>query len=246
MNYDGLKILLLDTEWSYAKGYFFPSKKEQWISPKQIEHEQFCPCAAWKWLHEASVYSVSVLDDQKRFKKNFRDDYVIAAKMHELMMEADLLVAHNGDSFDMKLLNVLFKKHGFSPIPDKKTIDTLKICRKYFRFSGNDLDSLSKRFGGDGKDTKPDWFALSDGVPAAILKASEYCEIDVLELERVFVEIRPFIKNFPTLRQLKDKVTECDACRSKRVRNKGYGWDGKRQYNRWTCLECGHPMRSKV
>lgn len=243
--YDGLKILLADTEWSYAKGYFFPQKKEQYIRADQIEFEQWCPCASYKWHHETSVYSVKVLDDKKRFKKDFRDDYIIAKRLHDLIEEADIVVAHNGDSFDWKHANGLFLKHGLGPVPERKSLDTLKICRKHFRFSGNDLDSLSRRFGGRGKADKPDWKELTDGLPAAILKAAKYCDHDVLELERVFVEIRPFIRKFPHIGAL-GEITECRACRSKRLRNKGADYDGFRQYKRITCLDCGHHMKAKL
>ena len=186
-----LKILLMDIELTFALYYLFPSKKPQYAHARQIKHHQFCVCAAWKWLHEVSTYVVKVTDDKKAFKKDFRNDRIVAVKLHELMTEADIIVAHNGDAFDIKHANTLFKKHGLGPIPEKKSIDTLKMARKYFNFAGNDLDSLSKRFGSTGKNTRPDWIAMTEGDAEQINIAAKYCKNDVKELEKIFIELRP-------------------------------------------------------
>jgi len=248
---NAIKTLLLDIEVSYAIYYAFPSKREQYLSPKNIIHDQFCICAAWKWEHQVSKHNVKITDDKKRFKKNFRDDFVVAKKLHELITEADVVVAHNGDAFDMKWANTLFRKHGLGPVPEKKTIDTLKAARKHFMFAGNDLDTLSKRFGGDGKNQKPDWKKLTDGDAAEIAKAAKYCMNDVLELERVFLELRPYMKNLFKPRDKKESshygIECCDSCGSKRIHNKGLAVDKSgKQYPRIRCNECGHEMRGDM
>ena len=245
-----LKVLLFDTELSYGIYYAFPSKKPQFLSSKNIIHQQFMPCAAWQWAHEVSRYVVKITDDQKRFKKDFRDDYIVAKKMHDLMSEADVLVAHNGDAFDIKHLNVLFRRHKLGPIPEKKSVDTLKAARKYFNFAGNDLDSLSKLFGGKGKNRKPCWFKLTEGNEKEISLAATYCKNDVAELERVFIEIRPYIRNLPKIRSpvIKNNygIIQCDACGSKRLHNKGLEGGGGKPYPRVKCSECTHEMKGDM
>ena len=239
-----IRALLIDMELSYAIYYAFPSKKEQYLSANNIIHHQFCVCTAWKWHHEASTYVIKINDDKKRFKKNFRDDYIIAVKMHELMTEADIIVAHNGDAFDIKHANTLFIKHGLGPIPEKKSIDTLKAARKYFAFAGNDLGSLSKRFGGIGKIDKPDWQKLTDGDSDEIDKAAEYCLNDVAELERVYDNLKPYIHRLPHLKH-PDGIQSCHSCGSKRIHRKGNGFDGFKVYLRVRCNECGHEHKQR-
>lgn len=199
---------------------------------------------AYKWHHEVSTYVVKI-NDGKKFKKDFRNDKVIAIKIHELMTEADIIVAHNGDAFDIKHANTLFIKHDLGPIPEKKSIDTLKAARKYFNFAGNDLDNLSKRFGGRGKDNKPCWFKLTDGDEKEINKAAKYCKNDVKELERIFINIRPYIKRLPHLK-MPGGIIECQACRSKRLHKRGMGFDGYKIYARIKCAECGHEHKQKA
>lgn len=245
MERNQLKILLLDTEWAYALAYIFPSKKPQFIHAKNIKHHQFCLCAAWKWSHEVSKYCIKITDDKRRFKRNKRDDYIIAKKLHELMTEADVIVAHNGDSFDIKLANTLFIDHGLGPIPEKKSIDTLKLARKYFKFAGNDLDSLSKRFGGPGKVDRPDWILLTESNVDEIDKAATYCMEDVGELERVFTEIKPYAIRLPALKEHGD-ITQCHSCGSKRLHKRGSAFDGTKMYTRIKCQECGKEHKGKL
>jgi DNA polymerase elongation subunit (family B) len=235
-----LKILLLDMELTFAIYYAYPSKKEQYLSASNIIHDQFCTCAAWKWLDETTTHVVRITDDKKAFKKDFRNDRNIAVKLHELMEKADIIVAHNGDSFDLKHARTLFRKHGLGPIPKRKSIDTLKISRRLFAFPGNSLDQLSKRFGSVGKNKKPNWYKMTDGDAKEINTAARYCKNDVIELEKIFNELKPYIENFPTLRKYKDHITECEVCRSKLLRNKGLDFDGYKQYRRIKCNECGH------
>lgn len=245
-----LRTLLLDLELTYGIYFAYPSKKPQYLSDKQLIHDQFCTCAAWKWHDEVSTYVVKITDDKKRFNKklpngerNFRDDYIVAVKLHELMSAADIIVAHNGDAFDIKHANTLFRKHGLGPIPESKSIDTLKVARKYFAFPGNSLDSLAKRFGGKGKNQKPDWAKMTLGDEKEINIAAKYCKNDVIELERVFTEVKPYIRSYP---HLKGGIESCHNCGSKRLQYRGGGFDGKRVYRRIKCCECGAELKGKI
>lgn len=240
-----LKILLLDLELTFAIYYAYPSKREQYLSDRNIMHGQFCTCAAWKWHDEVSTYVVKITDDEKQFKKDFRNDLVVAKKLHEIMTLADVIVAHNGDSFDIKHANALFIKHGLGPIPDRKSIDTLKIARKYFAFPGNSLDSLSKRFGSTGKNKKPDWYKMTDGDATEINIAAKYCKNDVKELEVIFVKLKPYIKNYPAIRT-KKLIENCEVCESTMLQNKGLDFNGTKQYQRIKCMECGHNHKVNV
>lgn len=245
-----LKWLLADTEWSYAIYYGFPSKKPQYMPAKNIKHRQFCTNASWKWAHQVSVQSVSILDDKRQFKKDFRNDKVCAVEMHKAMSEADVIVAHNLDEFDMKMLNVIFAIYGLGPIPEKKFIDTLKVARKHFRFAGNGLDDLLKFFGHEGKADKPDWILLTEGNEREIRKSIKYCNVDVLGLETILNILKPYMRNLPKQRDKKELnhygIKCCDACGSKRLHNKGLDGAAGKIYPRVRCAECGHEMKGDI
>lgn len=233
-----IKILLLDLELTFAVYYAYPSKREQYLSDKNIIHDQFCTCAAWKWAHEKSTHVVKITDDKKWSKKNFRNDYIVAKKLHALMTEADVIVAHNGDNFDIKHANTLFRKHGLGPVPETKSIDTLKVARKYFAFPGNSLDSLAKRFGSKGKNKKPNWYKMTDGDKKEIDIAAKYCKNDVKELEIIFKELRPYIVNYPQLKH-KSSPFKCVKCGCTESIKGGTKLFAGGRYNRHQCKGCG-------
>lgn len=242
--------LILDTEWSYAIYYAFTDKKPQYLPAKNIKHRQFCANASWKIEGSKTVDSVSVLDDPKQFRKDFRNDRVCALAVHKAMSDADVIVCHNAD-FDLKMLNVIFIFHGLDPIPQKKVICTLKVARKYFRFAGNSLDDILKFFGHSGKEEKPDWVGLTEGDPEQIKKSIFYCSGDVLGLEKILFIMKPYmIRELPKPRfkgaGQYGGIECCDACQSTRLRNRGIGGATNKTYLRVSCLECGHPMEGNV
>lgn len=243
---DDLKILLMDLELTFAVYYAYPSKREQYLSDKNIIHDQFCTCAAWKWLHEKTIHVVKITDDKKWSKKNFRNDEIVAKKLHALMTEADVIVAHNGDNFDIKHANTLFRKHGLGPIPQQKSVDTLKVARKYFSFPGNSLDSLAKRFGSKGKNRKPNWYKMTDGDEKEIDIAARYCKNDVKELEIIFKEMRPYIQNYPAVKQNPKQPMEiryvgdsCHKCGKGVFKSNGKILRAGARHKRLQCNCCG-------
>lgn len=243
-----IKWLCIDTEWSYAVYYLFPSKKPQYAAARNIKHRQFCTNASWSWEHQSKVYNTSVLDDKKAFKKNFRDDRVCAIAMHKAMSEADVIVCHNED-FDLKMLNVVFALYGLGPIPEIKFICTLKTAKKHFRFAGNGLDDLLKFFGHKGKAQKPDWIKLTEGDPTEIKRSIPYCDTDVIRLKTLLKILKPYMKNLPKPRAPDGEfygIVKCDCCGSKNLRYKGVGGRADKPYERIVCLDCNHPHKGKM
>ncbi len=61
--------------------------------------------------------------------------------MMALFEEADIVVAHNGDKFDIKWIMGRALLLGMPPPAPFRTVDTLKICRSRFRLTSY-LNSL--------------------------------------------------------------------------------------------------------
>lgn len=240
-----LKICYLDTELAFSIFYAYYQKKPQFLQAKNIKHHKFMPCAAWAWEHEKSLYSVSILDDKKRFKFNHRDDLHVAQKLFDVLQDADVIIGHNIDDFDMKEINTIFIKHRLGVLPAIKTIDTLKVARKYFRFEGNKLSELAAFFNVEGKDNQPDWQAVADGDVKALEYSEKYCKQDVKVLKKIFPFLRPFIRNFPTVPK-NNRPEYCECCGSKLLKNHGTRFNGRSFYLDIRCLECKHPHPVKV
>src|SRR6266404_2277521 len=85
------RVLVYDIETSHnIVAQFDP--KDQYTQHHNILVERFIICAAWRWLGEKTVHTVQI---DKPF-----DDYKVVKKLHEVMSEADCVVAHFGDRFD--------------------------------------------------------------------------------------------------------------------------------------------------
>lgn len=229
------RILFYDLETSLQTVAVFQLGGNDWIQPSNIIQERHIICAAWQWLGEDKVHAVSLLDDPKRFAKDIHDDYHVVKTLHELMSQADVIVAHYGDSFDNKYTLTRIVKHGLEPLPPLQTIDTKKIVKQRFYFNSNSLDYVGKYLGLGGKINTPGglWLRVLQGDKDAIRKMVVYNKRDVILLKDVFMKLRPYIPNYIN-RELFGK-TGCPRCGSKKVQSRGSYYAQTRTYRRWQC-----------
>ena len=110
----------------------------------------------------------------------------------EVINGADECVAHNGDRYDIKWLRTRCAYHDIT-CPDKiDSYDTLKKARKQFNLNSNKLDYIARFFGlGEKLETGGFqlWVDVLKGDDDALKRMVEYCEHDVLILEKVFKKI---------------------------------------------------------
>jgi hypothetical protein len=242
-----MKTLIYDIELSKAIALVYPSHKPQYIPPSSYIEDQFMPCAAWKWLDEDEIYSACVLDDAKRFKENFRDHGLVVKALYDAIEEADILVGHNSDGFDQKHLNWFALNEGLPPLPQKQTVDTLKLMRSVFRAPSNKLDELTNRLIGERKmQTSPGMHdRVAQGDPAAIREMLKYNIQDARIQDKFYKFVRPWAKTHPTVRTRDyngELVPTCQYCHSINLvrRNVRYLKSGRARAQ-WRCqeTECG-------
>lgn len=181
-----LKRLFWDIETSPNIGTFWKSGYRINIQPENIIREKAIICICYKWEGHKRVFSLTwdKGDDSKMVK-----DFLAVAE------EADELVAHNGDSFDLKWFNSQCLQHGLVMPASIKTIDTLVIARRRFFLNSNRLDYLGKLLLGKGKQhTEYQMWKdiLLDNDPAALESMVEYCKEDVRLLEEVYQKLSSF------------------------------------------------------
>jgi DNA polymerase elongation subunit (family B) len=192
-----LKILLYDLETMANKAYVWGKYEQNVIAYIQ---QGYMLCWGAKWLGEKTV--VKGLDDYPGYHPGAPDDYLLVKELHELVSEADILIAHNGDSFDVKKMNERFVYHGFTPPPPYKTIDTKKVAKRYFAFNSNKLDDLGERLEVGRKIKTPGfelWLGCENGDRKAWDLMKKYNKQDVILLEEVYLRLRPWIQNHPKM-----------------------------------------------
>jgi len=232
-----------DIENLYAKARIWRSG-QQYVTTEQIFEHSTMLCASYKRLGEDKIHTISIGDNKRRFERNPRDDKHLVTKLHGILSEADLLIHHNGDSFDLPIFKTRALIHGLPPLPPIKTVDTLKVARKEFGFDSNKLGELAKRL---GIPLKADigiavWEAIDAGDIKAMRKMERYNVQDVVVQEAVYKKLLPSITNHPNMALLTGAtVPVCPNCGSIHIQKRG----SKRyhattlSYQQYSCMTCG-------
>lgn len=204
-----------------------------------VERDTFLLSFAVSWNDEKKVHTCC-LPDYPGYAANKHDDSKLVGDLFNVLSDADIIVAHNGDSFDIKKINARLVVHGYPPPSPFKTIDTLKVAKKHFRFDSNKLDNLGRYLGCGRKipNTGADlWRRCVDGDPKAWEAMRRYNAQDVLLLRRVFDRIKSWSPNLPDLRLYKDGG--CPTCLSNKIQRRGKSVARSRVYQRLHCQDCG-------
>lgn len=228
-----MRYLLWDVETSHMIAATFQLRDID-LQPDNIIQDWYIICAAWKFLDEDKVYTVSVSS------KDPSNDYGVVKFLLEVLSQSDCLIAHNGDAFDLKKLNTRAIYHGFKPLPPLRTIDTLKVARRYFKFSSNRLDYLGKFLGvGEKQATSPGlWMRVLKGDFGAIREMVQYNKQDVRLLEKVYLKLRPYMTSHPN-EGIGLGVPACRNCGSVHIKRNGHKYTLTGKIQRLTCVDCG-------
>jgi hypothetical protein len=234
------KILLLDLETAPNLGWFW----DMWeTNPIGIKVNWHLLSFSHKWLGEKKIHT-HALPDFEGYKKNPDDDKQLVQALWLLMDEADIIIAHNADKFDIKKSNARFIFHKLKPPSPYKTIDTLKVARKHFKFDSNRLNDLGKYLGVGSKLPHTGahlWLGCMAGDKKAWAVMRKYNEKDIELLEEVYLELRPWMTNHPNLNVYDEVAGACPSCQSKKIEKRGFSVTilGKKQ--RYHCLspKCG-------
>jgi len=208
------KILIFDVETSFYHFVGWGTYK-QFIQHYQITQHQYIISWAAKWLYDDNVQSDVVTPEES---KN-RDDKRVLKSIHKLLDEADIVIGHNGERFDLRKLRWRFISQDMQPPSPFKVIDTLKVARKEFFAPSYKQDFLTKYFKLEGK-LQTDfslWVDCEAGVPEKLDEMVEYNRHDVMGLEELYLKIRPYIRNHPNLGVLMDDDI-CPTCGSKHLK----------------------------
>ena len=233
------KIYLFDIESSPIKGYTWGIYEQNVI--KVIE-DWYMLSFSIKELDGKIV--TKTLPDYPNYKRDKHNDRELVREMWQYFDKADILIAHNGDSFDIKKCYDRFSYWGLKPPSPFKKIDTLKIARKYFKFTSNKLNDLGEHLG-LGKKVRTGGFDLWEdcmaGDPKAWKLMRKYNGQDVMLLEKVYKKVLPYIENHP-MGNMKEKksLPRCDNCQEEKLHKRGTAWRGRKLVQLYQCKACGH------
>ena len=231
------KILIVDIETAPNVAYVWRFFKEN-VGAKQVIENSYMLSFAAKWLGEEQVYYEDLSNQHEK------DMLLVLAA---LLDSADIVVAHNGDGFDLPHIQGRFLLHGIAPPSPYKQVDTVKIARKEFNFPSNSLEYLSTvldlpiKKGGHKKFPGFElWLGVLRNDPEAWAEMKEYNIDDIKTLELLYLKFLPYARFHPNVAVYDDgDACSCPKCGSASIQFRGYAHTNVGRYHRFQCNSCG-------
>jgi len=235
------KILFYDIETSPNLAYVWGKYKQDVIAFKE---ERQILSFAYKWQGQKTVKVVSN-------RNTFKTDKQLVNVLATLLQEADIVVAHNGDNFDRKIVKTRMLYWGLKPLKINCSVDTLKAARSYFNFNGNSLNDLARYLNLGEKLANPGislWIRCMEGDPKSWSLMEKYNKQDVVILEKLYDKLAPWIENHPNVAKLlgKDKTLFCPLCSSVNTQKHGFRVTNQVKQQRHICLDCGKNYLTRI
>lgn len=232
------RILILDIETAPNIAYVWRYFKEN-IAAKQVLQNGYMLSFAAKWLGEPVIFYEDLSVQHEK-------DMLVV--LHKLLDEADIVVAHNGDAFDLPHIQGRFLYHGIQPPAPYKTVDTRLIAKREFNFPSNSLEYLAqvlelpiqkgkhKKFPGFEL-----WLEILRNNPEAWEEMKDYNTDDILVLEQLYIKMRPFMRNHPNVGVFDEHhdAAVCPKCGSGHIQYRGYAHTNVGRFHRFQCNDCG-------
>lgn len=222
-----MKVLLFDIETRPLLSYNWGVYEQDAI---KVVEDWGLLCFSYKWLGKKKTY-VETIESQSEEK--------LVKKIHKLFDEADTIIAHNGNKFDIKKTNSKFLQYRLTPPSPYKKIDTLLVAKQNFKLTSNRLDDLGEYLHVGRKVKHPGfemWKGCMENEDKWWKLMIKYNKQDVLLLEKVYQKLLPWITQ-PTA--LWSKVP-CPHCGSPETQNRGKATTGGgKTRKRHQCTDCG-------
>lgn len=232
-----MNVLFYDLETAPLLAHAWQARTD-YIPHDFFLHDSFLLTWSAKWRGDRQVYSDRLVGEEAQKQ----DDARIIESLAELVREADYLVAHNIDRFDLPMLNNRLLGLRLEPIGPTQTIDTKTWASRNFRLASNKLDYLAD-FLGHGKKLKTDfdlWRRSYMGDDKALERMVRYNRRDVRLLEKVFEDLLPYVNRVPRLVAGVKGEMSCVYCGAGRAHliKRGFRHTAAGSYQLYQCKKC--------
>jgi len=240
------KILFYDIETAPNLAYVWGQYDQNVV---QQYREWYLLCFSYKWEGQKTTKVVSLPDFADVYAEDPENDIAVAGALWKLFDEADIVVGHNGDRFDMRKANARFAFHDLTPPTMPLQIDTLKVARKYFMFNSNKLGDLGQHLGLGNKEATGGfelWAGCMRGDEKSWQTMKKYAKQDVDLLEAVYKRLRPWMNNHPNRALLDNRPDSCPTCGYHDLIRRGNRSTKTTQYVQYQCKSCGAYCRERT
>lgn len=205
---------------------------------------------AAKWVGDDTTY-YSRIDDSTTWDDSDPESRVqdreVVEEIVAMIEEADMLVHHYGDKFDLPFLNTRCLANGIVPPAPKSSIDTCKIARAALKMTSNRLgnlaDFLASPDARKGALSKKQWKLAGQGHRATLDAMLDYCIADVIATEAVYLKLRSVIRQHPHMAAVvldEPAALRCPACGGVNTHKHATRRTLRQIQSRRRCDDCGH------
>ncbi len=205
-----------------------------------VERDTYILCVAARWGLDGKTKTYA-LPDYPAYKRDRHNDKALCKDLFEMLDKADIVIAHNGDAFDIKKINSRLAVHGFLPPSPFKTVDTLKVARRAFKFDSNKLDNIGRYLNVGRKIPNTGaalWRGCVNGDEKSWRIMRRYNAQDVDLLVKVYDELKPWAPTHPDLRAYTHRPG-CPTCQSQNTQKRGISVNKITTSERFQCRDCG-------
>jgi uncharacterized protein YprB with RNaseH-like and TPR domain len=159
-------------------------------------------CASYESSEDLGVvHTIRQDETNPRWKKGVRgDDKELCKQVNALVRSHDVIVAHNGNRFDVPMLRTRALHWGLAPLREVKLVDPCFIAFRKFKLKSNSLGRIADYVGIKDRKTPLDMSIWADAYLNGSTKAMdlivEHCEADIRVLSAVLNVVKPYIKVF--------------------------------------------------
>jgi len=245
------KILIYDIETSYNVGSTW-AKWQQNVMHFVEQKHLFCFAYKWYGQGDDEIQVIGQTDFARAYKRNRRDDRQVAQELWKLFDQADVIVAHNGNSFDQKETQTRFLYHGLERPRPYKQVDTTLVSRRHFRMNSNSLNDIGK-FLGLGKKLPHFGFEMWQEIyenadPDMWQTMRDYNVQDVVLLSQVYETYlkNGWIDNHPNMAIISGRLNSCPKCGGEgRMMKRGTVTTNTVEYQQYQCGHCKSYVRER-
>ena len=240
MSGNKFKVLFWDIENTAQILYRWGFYDEGGTKMNVVQHS-YLLSISWKWQHQKMIKGKS-LADYPEFKEDFRNDYALCKEFLAIVDQADLVVAHNGNRFDVRKFNSRLAKLDLPGFPMAKLYDTCKVAKRLFHLPSYSLEFLCDYFGFGSKMKHGGfqlWIDCMAGLRSAFGLMKRYNKQDIVMLELLHNHLKKYDNAYPLNENLvKGTSDHCPKCHSDHIQFRGYAYNKSSKKHKIQCLDC--------
>ncbi len=239
------RVAIIDLETLPLKieGYLW-GIRDQYLSYDMVAQDSHMLSWSAKYLNSSQVFH-DIMTPEEAIKY---DSLRVTNSLMEFINNCDIVIGHNWNGFDGKILNSELMFHYLPPVK-YRSIDTYTLLKNNFRETSYKLADINKKYGIRDKISNEGmrlWVKCANGEQEALDTMLDYNDGDIFSTEELFWRIQPYVNNsVPNFGTYQDGLSKACNCGCTEFKADGEWYTQQAKFERFRCSNCGAVHRGK-